>query len=106
MKIIQKNKIVGYTEGQTFNSEEIKTIEPLRTYIISHEEEQVVVRATTPAVALKALGYGSDYEMERGDYRFFLDGLKKNETTISEMVTHSLEIDPANAMASADLPTL
>jgi len=106
MKIIQKNKIVGYTEGATFSCEEIKTIEPLRTFIISREEEQITVHAITPAVALKALGYGSDYEMEWGDYRFFLDGLKKNETTISEKFTHFLEIDPANAMASADLPTL
>ena len=106
MKIIQKNKIVGYTEGATFSIEEIKTIEPLRTFIISREEEQVKVHATTPAVALKAIGYGSDYEMEWGDYRYFLEGLNNGEVAISEQITHYDEIDPDNAMASADLPTL
>jgi hypothetical protein len=91
-KIEENGKIVGYPQGSSFSSDDLGKIDRnLRTYLFTaitcntNEPEDCVeqtidVHATNFRNAKKALGYGSKYEEEWGDFAGILRLMHEKNT--------------------------
>ncbi len=83
MKITKNGKIVAYTPGSTFNQGELNNLPDLKSFVFQSiadvDSEPVNVKVVDINLAKEALGVGSSYEAEWGDFRHIIAGIKNKE---------------------------
>ncbi len=87
MKIYRNEKIVAYTQGETFTEDELKQIaHPLNTYVFMGIKCETEVIAKNPKLAIEALGYYGDYARQWGDFRDVIEAVDNGDCQLFQKV--------------------
>lgn len=96
-RIIANGEIIAYTQGESFTSEALARITPnMKRFDFScpsYNGEPITVKAVSIEAAMQALGIGSDYEAEWGDFRGLIEAHENNDLDCFEVRTIFTKID-------------